>query len=482
MSWKILGEPDGIQRLTSISLTNYKTFQKSSIALKKYNVIIGANASGKSNFVSSIRLLRNLSRYGDGDSLSLAGNYSNMARQEGPNIVIETDVLSVSNEWGAIRLHLTPSKCATTSHANSFDGLFAVIKPRRMTYRFEIDARNHIVNHTFLFSDLEKGTPSGEEDEAWGRAKRLDNLSQITGKSHIELEKSALDLLKKIDSISLVSKKGNIEIRFISKDDQNTVENKIKKLTDLGLVIEINCLKETGMLEGHDPIFIEMDLFQSLSSWADGLTGGALHFDNIKSFDFEPKRMKEIQNFDVSRRLNEDGSNLNSVLRHIFQDPKEKGEFMESLQMLVPSITDVIIEEILPSKLILYITEEYSSKRVVSYNISDGTICLIALVTTLFHDDNKLLIFEEPERNFHPKLIPRIMSFIEEASEEKQIIITTHNPEFIKWADPENIIFMHRDDEGVSQADDILELPNVQYLLSKEIGIVNIFVNDSFGV
>src|SRR3989337_765187 len=60
-------------RITRVEATNYKSFDKLDIELRPLNLLIGANASGKSNLVSLIRLLKNVSSHGLDNALSMAG-------------------------------------------------------------------------------------------------------------------------------------------------------------------------------------------------------------------------------------------------------------------------------------------------------------------------------------------------------------------------------------------------------------------------
>ena len=46
--------------ITFIHLENFKSFEKLSLDLKDINIFIGANASGKSNFLQIFRFIKNL--------------------------------------------------------------------------------------------------------------------------------------------------------------------------------------------------------------------------------------------------------------------------------------------------------------------------------------------------------------------------------------------------------------------------------------
>ena len=60
----------GIRR---IQVENFKSYRNLDVTLGRLNVLIGANASGKSNFVEIFRFLHDIATYGLNDAISLQG-------------------------------------------------------------------------------------------------------------------------------------------------------------------------------------------------------------------------------------------------------------------------------------------------------------------------------------------------------------------------------------------------------------------------
>jgi Predicted ATPase len=56
-----------------IRVTNFKSFEKLEVDLGKFNVLIGANASGKSNFVRIFEFLRDIENVGLNNAVSMQG-------------------------------------------------------------------------------------------------------------------------------------------------------------------------------------------------------------------------------------------------------------------------------------------------------------------------------------------------------------------------------------------------------------------------
>lgn len=59
--------------ITRIKVSNFKSFKELDIELDKFNVVIGSNGSGKSNFVQIIQFLKDISEQGLDNAISLQG-------------------------------------------------------------------------------------------------------------------------------------------------------------------------------------------------------------------------------------------------------------------------------------------------------------------------------------------------------------------------------------------------------------------------
>ena len=58
-------------KITRIEVKNFKSFSDEILEIKDLTILIGANASGKSNTISLIRFLSNIINYGIDDAISL---------------------------------------------------------------------------------------------------------------------------------------------------------------------------------------------------------------------------------------------------------------------------------------------------------------------------------------------------------------------------------------------------------------------------
>jgi predicted ATPase len=65
-----------------------------------------------------------------------------------------------------------------------------------------------------------------------------------------------------------------------------------------------------------------------------------------------------------------------------------------------------------------------------------------------------------------------------EASQRKQLIVTTHNPEVVKNADIADVHFVSRDREGFSTITKPADRDDVKGFLQNEIGLEELFVHN----
>jgi len=56
-----------------IEIKNFKSFRHQKITLGQFNVLVGANASGKSNFLQIFKFISNIANHGLNNAISLQG-------------------------------------------------------------------------------------------------------------------------------------------------------------------------------------------------------------------------------------------------------------------------------------------------------------------------------------------------------------------------------------------------------------------------
>lgn len=69
--------------IKSIKAQNYKSFNNLEVKLSDFNIIIGPNSAGKSNFISILQFLRDIINSGVENAISLQGGTEHILNTNG---------------------------------------------------------------------------------------------------------------------------------------------------------------------------------------------------------------------------------------------------------------------------------------------------------------------------------------------------------------------------------------------------------------
>ena len=108
-----------------IKITNFKSFKRLEVEMGKFNVLIGANASGKSNFIQIFKFLRDIMRSGLENAISMQGGIEYLRNINiGPFENLAMDITVYGERPGFV--------------IDTEKGLIG-IKPRKLIYEFAIE-------------------------------------------------------------------------------------------------------------------------------------------------------------------------------------------------------------------------------------------------------------------------------------------------------------------------------------------------------
>jgi len=411
--------------IRKIEVSNFKSFNKLDIELGNFNVIIGANASGKSNFVQIFRFIRDIANMGLDNAISLQGSeyLTNIGLTPPKSLYFK--VMAVSDEFG---LRVDESVIA---RINKADYEFALkFKTKRTGFEIEKDFLSLGVTYTNVSKTKN------------GKIKEGDIIGP--GKLIIRSEKG---------------------IPKVELERPDGIEAKAKDIFPQFLLDELK--PKTLLLQ--TPFFF----FPPIESV----------FSDIAIYDFDPKLSKKAVPVAGKFELEEDGGNLSLVLKSIVENLDKKRKFSNLIRDLLPFVEDLSTDKFADKSLLFKLRESYFPNVYFPASfISDGTVNISALLIALYFEEKSVSIIEEPERNIHPHLISKVMDMMRDASKNKQIIITTHNPEVVKYTDLENIILVSRDKKGFSTISRPGEKKEVKIFLENELGLDELYVQNLLSV
>ena len=165
-------------------------------------------------------------------------------------------------------------------------------------------------------------------------------------------------------------------------------------------------------------------------------------FDALTAMGFynlNPKLIRELQKPQDGRLLKPAGENIASVIGHLERTaPVAVAVIQEYLQTVVPMVHGVERRAIGPMETLEFRQEMAGAKhpwRFLAQNMSDGTLRALGVLTALFQgtqDYSPTLIgIEEPETALHPGASSALREALQRASEQTQVIITSHSPDLL---------------------------------------------------
>jgi len=410
-------------QIKNIKVTNFKSFDELNLDLGRFNVLIGANASGKSNFLSIFSFLKDICENDLEDAISLQGGVSfikniNIGRTKNLSIEILFD-----SSGDKIRILKKEKEIS--------------IQPSEWFYKFCIEflggkrykvVKEHLeVNFDFL--DSSNGEKAEKEKKKSGKF----TFDRDNDKYNNVLDAEGISLMVEDVVPSAFSRK-----RFLNKE----------------LSIEF-------------PISLFHLLLRN-------------YCKQISLYDFDPKLSKEAISITGKTELESDGNNLAVVLKNIVDEKQKNEKFHDLIKDLLPYIDEIKVPKLADKYLLTSLKEVFSEKKFFAPLISDGTINVTALIIALYFEKKPVIMIEEPERNIHPYLISKLINMMKDVSEnmKRQIVVTTHNPEVVRHVNEENISLIRRDDVGFSQIICPVEQEEVKTFLKNDMGMDELYVQN----
>jgi predicted ATPase len=408
--------------IKKIKICNFKSFNNAEIDFNAFNCVIGANAAGKSNFLQIFQFMKQCIDYGLDNAISMQG---------GINYLCNINIGSTKPLYLLINFDFEK----TPKYSISQNDL--IIKIIELIYEFEIKFNKNLSYYLVKKDKLILKTNFYQKLRKPGKKE----VKLSAGEIIINNTKGDIDIQIKADP-EIALNINNIFSPFLYE----------RKLRDKKILAESS--------------FFSIPIIKEI-------------FTSISIYNINPRLSKAAIPITGKAELEEDGSNLPIILKKILSDKQLSPKFFNLLNELLPFVDNVNIEERVDKTIFLKFKEKYYKKDYLpAFLLSDGTINATAMIITLYFENKPIIIIEEPERNVHPYLMSRIVSMMKDASKSKQIIITTHNPELVKYANIEDIILISRDNKGFSNITKPHTNKDIKIFIKNEIGIEELFIQN----
>ena len=425
--------------ITSIRLVNFKNFKDETLHLGPFTVLVGANASGKSNIRDAFRFL-----HGIGKGYTLAEIIGGKSGDSG------------LQEWQPIR------------GANN-----EIIRFGKSSFAMEIEMKLENGKAKY-FIEIEKIDTDKEGQNEF----RIMQENLETAKMSYTAEKKIFPASNDRSLIvNIKNEKGDVILNYDADSASPILGNILNKMLDL-LIVMVKDLKTIDESNFEDN---EIKL-QEIRKATDAIIPNRDRIEDTKNIlsqmrflDISPSRARE-SSISGQKVLADNGENLPIVLKDIYEDSERR----KILTSWLNEFTPMDVEQLgFPSdsntnRMHIRLHEK-NGREVSSYSASDGTLRFLAMLATLVNENQKhLYFFEEIENGIHPARQWLLLELIERQVTKGtiQVITTTHSPELLNYANEhtfEGISVVSRPEES---ADAIIrrvaDLPNARDLYKSQ--------------
>ena len=365
-------------QLTRVWAKNFRSIAEASIDLDPITVLVGPNASGKSNVLDILRFVKDALRFDLEAAISIRHGFDAICRR------------TADGSTGEVEVGLSAT---TDGHPNRAEN-------SRIDYRFSI------------VSDSSRGYRVKEES------------ATVYAEDRSDID----PVIFKIENGNLTSPTSWLHYsdtrpRLWQDDDEavafDTAELWLRRVTRpwaLGRPQELSRNDETFATFARP---VEILLRRIIS---------------MRFYHIFPNTIREPQKLGNPHPLDEDAGNLASVLRNFERDQRTTiNRLKHSLGRLIPGVSDLEVTSAGGYLVIRVKHEDVEGGRWIDLSQeSDGTIRLLALLTALHQRHTLPLIgIEEPELTVHPGALTALADVLKESSRMSQLIVTTHSPDLI---------------------------------------------------
>jgi predicted ATPase len=377
--------------IKKVKLENFLSFGENSeeIELQPLNILIGANGSGKSNFIEAFNLLQNTPI-----------NIRNAIRDGG-----------MPSDW----IYKGENEKKTASLSFEFED----------TIKEKIEGKKiHSIDYFLSFESFHN---------QFGIVDEIIDFNLCDKEKNV-IEKRMIYEFK--DKNANVSKSfyadGSIKTMTVEQLRQKNVDNALSVFSQKSIPNNYTFVNSVIDILGCDIKHIKL-----YRDWIFGKSSLARHQQRVDlPADF----------------LDSECSNLCLVLGEIAHTPAAKDKLIRELKNFYANFDNYEIISSFNSQQ-LFFRESGMNTLIPANRLSDGTLRYLCLLSILCHPTPPPLVcIEEPELGLHPNIIHNLARLLKEASERTQLIVTTHSPDLVDYFndEPEVIIVTEKGRYGTT--------------------------------
>ncbi len=386
--------------ITSIYIDGFKSFSQFYMEFSPLTVIVGTNASGKSNLFDALRLLANLS------TMDLRSAFaSKQLRGEVSELFTR-----FSDTVTASQMHFVVEMLVPRSISDNWGGTSEVKTPR-LRYELKIAKRVNKMGYDELSVAYEQLSSIASDKDKW--AKKYLNKRTELWKRH-----SGGGSAKPY--IYTEQEKGHQTIK-IRQDGGRSGRSALANAVNQTVLGSINSVDFPHIYAAQ----------QEMSHW--------------NFMQLNPELLREPTRYDANYTgdlIGHAGENLAAALFRLHShEPYILQKIILRLSSFLPEFTELKVRDDKANKQFVFELQNNEGKIFSSRVLSEGTLRLLVLCVLLYDDKYQgLLCFEEPENGIHPARMRAMVSLLRMLASDfsdtevslRQVIVNSHSPVLLR--------------------------------------------------
>ena len=398
--------------LERVEVRHYKSLKRVNVELESFNILVGPNSSGKSNFLDVLIFLRDM-----------------LTMEEGAH-------------------------GATFKRARSIKEL--VWKGEGDEFEIRVDARlpeeisSYLMDRTGVaYGGIRYQVRFKPGSEGIGPDREELYLIQEKYFGRVIKCRSERTLFPEIVEDNPILPESGKKTK--SPDGHLAVARRIRYGSRVNVISEVGKRKTKGRFN----IGLDIDPRKSLLSviledierFRASLWFKNLLKDNIVFMHLNTQAMRRPVPPDAPERFMPDGSNLAKVVSLLKErHPERFSWWLNHVRQFLSDIQDINVER-LPENNFLYLTVKYEySLTTPSWLLSDGTLRFLALsIISYLPPMDRVFIIEEPENGLHPLAVEGVFQSLKGAhASRNQVMVATHSPVFLAYAEVSDLLIFKK--------------------------------------
>ncbi|MFN6567429.1 AAA family ATPase [Dendronalium sp. ChiSLP03b] len=425
--------------LKQLILENWKSFRYAELPLDPLTVLIGTNASGKSNVVEALEFLQRIAR-GENIEATLAGDKTLPSIRGGI-------------DWAARKPYSEFTlKAIIQTIDNTTDLLYEIKVQTKPDTKIVQEAVEVVENYNQNFHEnmvilSRHNLKQSCLSEAIGQFNNIEK--EVTKvKDVIKIYHNTVEELKAL-KIQLENLEDNIDNNIW----KSTISERVQSLDKLKTII-------INQIPTHNKSIDNIKILNNdLKNEIEKIKVIISKLINVFVINPIPSKMRSYSS--ISDVFKSDASNIAGVLAAL--PDERKAEVEATLSAYIKNFPESDIKKVfaepvgrLKTDAMLYCEEEWKpgeTTLIDAKTMSDGTLRFLAILTALLtRPEGSQIVIEEIDNGLHPSRAELLVRMLRDIGRKRKIdiLLTTHNPAFLDALGPEIVSFVvvaHRDSE-----------------------------------